>query len=453
MRNKKTALLFLLTSFLLLLSCKSRETIMAEVIAKANENLSEGKLDQAIGLLEALNSRYDGETEIKEALAFAYAERNDYQRSAQIFSEIAGSDQNKVHFLLNAASILESAGKLEAAAAKYVEFLEHDSESARVWRTLGRISNKLNNPREAIESYLESYRIEPTGKSAVQLGGLFAELANMPQSESWYQTAIELADGSEVDAYLGLLSIALKQNNPESAERIVEHLDQAHPGELDVSNLASVRSDLARWRLEEQERLARELREKAEAARRAAAARREAERLKAEADEAQEPEPEPENPLSHLANARRLKSEGRFDEAIAEYWEAIKLNDASGSVWSELSSTYLQAGQESWAEVTALEAIRREPLNSHFNLQYLTAVRRTKDRFAYLEELKKAKKKLRDSPEVTLALARAYRDISGGARDAATFYREFLILAPNHPDREMVEAELTSLSVTGNLLE
>ena len=447
--------MFLLTIFPLLLSCRSRETILAETIVEANENLSEGNLDQAISLLEGLNTRYEGEAEVKEALAFAYAERRDYRQSAQLFAEIAGLDKNRVHFLLNAASILESAGELESAAAKYSEFLNNHPDSALVWRTLGRINNELNKPREAIESYLESYRIAPTGKSAVRLGMLFAELANVPQSESWYQTAIERSDGSEVEAYLGLLSNALEGNNLDSAERIVAHLDRAHPGELDVSNLASVRSDLERWReqkaalnrkLEDQERLARELRERAKAARRAAdeaAARREAERIMAAEQEALEPEPE--NPLSYLASARRLKSQGRLEEAVAEYWEAIKLDDDSGSVWSELSSTFFQAGQVSWAEATALEAIRREPLNTHFNLQYLTAVRFTKDRFAYLEELKKAKEKLRDSPEVTLALARAYKDISGGAHDAATLYREFLDLAPNHPDREIVEAEMIAL--------
>jgi len=470
MRNKKTALLFLLLSSFLLLSCKSQETIMVEKIAEANENLSEGKLDQAIGLLEALDSRYEREVEIKEALAFAYAEKKDYESSAQMFSEIVGLDDNKAHFLLNAANILENAGKLEEAAGKYVEFLEHKPESSQGWRTLGRINKDLNKPREAIKYYLESYRIVPNGKSAVQLGNLFAKLANIPNSESWYQTAIELNDGNELDALLGLLSIALEKNNPEYAHKIVLNLDQAHPGELDVSNFASVRSDLARWKeqqdalkreLEEQEKLANELREKAAAARRAekeaaarraekeAAARRAEKQLMAKSDE--EHESEAENPLTSLANARHLKSEGLLDEAVAQYWEVIKLDDTSGSIWSELSSSYLQAGQESWAEATALEAIRRDPLNSHFNLQYLTAVRLTKDQFSYLEELKKAKEKLRNSPEITLALARAYREISGGAVEAAALYQEFLILAPNHPDREIVEAELTNLPETINL--
>ena len=470
MRNKKTALIFLLTSSFLLLSCKSQETIIVEKIAEANENLSEGKLDQAIGLLETLNSRYEREAEIKEALAFAYAEKKDYQSSAQMFSEIAGLDENKAHFLLNAANILESAGKLEEAAGIYVEFLEHEPESSQGWRTLGRINKSLNKPREAIKYYLESYRIVPNGKSAVQLGNLFAKLANIPNSESWYQTAIELDDGSELEAFLGLLSIAMEKNNPEYAQKIVLHLDQAHPGELDVSNFASVRSDLARWKeqqaalkreLKEQEKLATELREKEAAARRAeaeAAARRaEAEAAARRAEkqlidkEEEGHESDAGNPLSSLANARRLKSEGLLDEAVAQYWEVIKLDDTSGSIWSELSSSYLQSGQESWAEATALEAIRRDPLNSHFNLQYLTAVRQTKDQFTYLEELKKTKEKLRNSPEITLALARAYREISGGALEAAALYQEFLILAPTHPDREIVEAELTNLPETIDL--
>ena len=452
MRNKKTALIFLLTSSFLLLSCKSQETIIVEKIAEANENLSEGKLDQAIGLLETLNSRYEREAEIKEALAFAYAEKKDYQSSAQMFSEIAGLDENKAHFLLNAANILESAGKLEEAAGLYVEFLEHEPESSQGWRTLGRINKSLNKPREAIKYYLESYRIVPNGKSAVQLGNLFAKLANIPNSESWYQTAIELDDGSELEAFLGLLSIAMEKNNPEYAQKIVLHLDQAHPGELDVSNFASVRSDLARWKeqqaalkreLKEQEKLANELREKE------AAARRAEKQLIYKEEEGHESDAG--NPLSSLANARRLKSEGLLDEAVAQYWEVIKLDDTSGSIWSELSSSYLQSGQESWAEATALEAIRRDPLNSHFNLQYLTAVRQTKDQFTYLEELKKTKEKLRNSPEITLALARAYREISGGALEAAALYQEFLILAPTHPDREIVEAELTNLPETIDL--
>src|SRR5690606_35277819 len=95
----------------------------------------------------------------------------------------------------------------------------------------------------------------------------------------WFSTALDSDGDPPAKAFLGLLRISMEEENWDRAQEIIEALDEAHPGALEVSELAETREELRRWResIEELERLRQEQAE--------AAARREAERLEREEEE------------------------------------------------------------------------------------------------------------------------------------------------------------------------
>ncbi len=142
-----------------------------------------------------------------------------------------------------------------------------------------------------------------------------------------------------------------------------------------------------------------------------------------------------------------LANAGRHDEAIREYWKILADGVDQPDVWNRLSRSYRANRAWSDAEATALEAMRREPRNIVYTFDYLKAVENSRSPERFLEELERAYTRIPNSPDLVLALARAYVDIDGNARNAAVYYRLFLEMAPTHPEAFSAEQELAVLRV------
>src|SRR5262249_1697926 len=65
----------------------------------------------------------------------------------------------------------------------------------------------------------------------------------------------------------------------------------------------------------------------------------------------------------HFARARLADAEGRINDAIAEYKEALKLDPNNSTLYSEMAQTYDHNSQTRLAVDTANEAVRINPDN------------------------------------------------------------------------------------------
>lgn len=142
-----------------------------------------------------------------------------------------------------------------------------------------------------------------------------------------------------------------------------------------------------------------------------------------------------------------LAESGRHEEAIREYLKILAENVDQPAVWNRLSRSYRAIRAWSDAEATALEAMRLEPRNIVYTFDYLKAVENSRSPERFLEELERAYTRIPNSPDLVLALARAYVEIDGNARNAVVYYRLFLEMAPNHPEAFSAEQELAVLRV------
>ena len=448
LRRKKRVLFTLFLSSVLFLAsaCQDREAKIAETIDLSHHFLDEGDSHRAIELLEDLSDNYPDDLAVLEALAFARASAGDHILAAHRFVQIVRTNPKRSPYLLYAAKSFQAGNELEEAGELYREYLQLDPTNATVWSALGKLHESLEQPDEAIKAYLEKDLLKPSGSNAFRLGKLFSDQANTTEAESWYQVALELDDGSQPEPYIGLLGLAMEKADYPLVEKIITEIDKRFPGELDVSPLSSSRTQLANWRQEQEEqarklrkaeRIARQMKEREEAEHRA--------QLLAKIEQEVPEEPPPPPPItadSLLREARQSKLEGHDADAVASYWESLKLDDSRAQVWFELSETLLADNQLPWAEATALEAIRRDPQSTLFTLQYLAVAQLTKSPEQFLKELIRAKERLKESPEITLALARGYKNISRSTPNAIIFYREVLEMLPNHPDSKAIQAEL-----------
>jgi cytochrome c-type biogenesis protein CcmH/NrfG len=134
-----------------------------------------------------------------------------------------------------------------------------------------------------------------------------------------------------------------------------------------------------------------------------------------------------------LADAETATLDRDFKSAIRKYWAAISIENNRPEVWNLLSRAYLVDGQLNNAETAALEAVRLQPREVAYTLDYLRVAQRSKEPAAFLAELETAYDRFPSSPEITLSLARGHERISHDTATARNLYLRFIDLAPNHP--------------------
>ena len=134
-----------------------------------------------------------------------------------------------------------------------------------------------------------------------------------------------------------------------------------------------------------------------------------------------------------MADAEAATVDRDFKSAIRKYWTAISLANNRAEVWNLLSRAYLVDGQLNNAETTALEAVRLEPRQVAYTLDYLRVAQRSLPPEDFLAELETAYARFPVSPEITLSIARGHELISQDRSSARNLYLRFIDIAPNHP--------------------
>jgi len=134
-----------------------------------------------------------------------------------------------------------------------------------------------------------------------------------------------------------------------------------------------------------------------------------------------------------MADAETATLDRDYKSAIRKYWAAISIANNRAGIWNLLSRAYLIDGQLNNAETTALEAVRLEPRQVAYTLDYLRVAQRSKAPADFLAELETAYARFPSSPEITLSLARGHERISKDGGTARNLYLRFIDIAPNHP--------------------
>jgi cytochrome c-type biogenesis protein CcmH/NrfG len=134
-----------------------------------------------------------------------------------------------------------------------------------------------------------------------------------------------------------------------------------------------------------------------------------------------------------MADAETAMLDRDFKSAIRKYWAAISIENNRAEIWNLLSRAYLVDGQLNNAETAALEAVRLEPREVAYTLDYLRVAQRSKEPAAFLAELETAYDRFPRSPEIMLSLARGLERISQDTVTARNLYLRFIDIAPNHP--------------------
>jgi tetratricopeptide (TPR) repeat protein len=465
--------------------CGESEPSIEQRVAQAETLLDAGQIDSAIRLLENASERAPERVDVLESLAFAYAAADDPVLASLTFQRIAELVPQRPEYLLYAAEYLLEAGDGKGAVTAYRAYLDVRPDDRAVWVALGDMMISQGRLNEALEALLAAEQLEGRASQRLKIGELYLRRDNLAQAQAWFARALESPGEHRDQALLGLLETAVRSRRYADAEALLGRLDAEFPGRLEQSELDPVRDQLAEWRRRQQ------------AAREATAALDQRGRLAAEAASVAAPGPdaEPSQPESGsgqeqaaertghqapppdadlpaeqpaeqpaeaapptpvpvadqppagdaLELARQARQAGDLAEAIRQFKRALIQDDTQPAVWAELSAAYLEAGNDRWAQATASEAMRREPDNPQFVLQFLRAAQRTMDADRLISEMESAYRRFPGQPSIVLILARTYAN-AGNTRNARILFTRFLeMVTPDHPVHAEVEQELLLL--------
>jgi tetratricopeptide (TPR) repeat protein len=145
-----------------------------------------------------------------------------------------------------------------------------------------------------------------------------------------------------------------------------------------------------------------------------------------------------------LSSARQIALTNS-ETAISRYWDAINLGDKSGIAFYELARVYYNRNQYNEAEMTSLEALRREPKDNRYLMTYLTVIRKTKAKPDFVAEIRKYRQLYPKNGDLILLLARTYAEPGGDANAARSLYDLFFKIAPTHPETERARYEVRGI--------
>ena len=151
--------------------------------------------------------------------------------------------------------------------------------------------------------------------------------------------------------------------------------------------------------------------------------------------------PAEKSPFEKALDSARKIASTNSEEAVNAYWSAINMGDDTGIAFHELSRLYFNRTQYSEAEMTALEALRRDQDRNLYLLTYLHIIRKTKAKPDVVEEIQKYRRLYPKNADLVLLLARIYAEPGGDSAAARSLYDLFFEMAPNHPDTDRARYE------------
>lgn len=479
---------------ILLSSCANPEREHQERMELVQEALDLGLIDTASAELAGVPPEFQSRTEVLAARAEIAEAEGRAEEAGELFLELADRDPGDETLLRRAFENFLEADARSRALAVLPRFL--GDEDKALWKVKAELHEAGEEYRPALDAYLHLRRIgaeDEIEDLPLRIGRLFKWLDNPARAEDFLAEAKEAPDPEiRREAALLHLAVVYQRERWEESLELLEKLDRDYPGALEGSPWAPIRGELEKWQeaREEAARAAEEplldedpeaedpeeaaepepatdpdpqeeepIEEPGEAVATEAAVTDTEEappeeteeepsrKLDVEEEELPPLEPEIEEPEVETARDRaaRLVDESRYDEAIALYWELLTDQIDDQDLWFGISKAFYGNQAYRDAEMAAREALRRDRENLRYVLNYLQAVQANRSPERFMQELTDAYRRFPDSPDILLALARAYTTVVVNDRNAALFYRRFLERAPNHPEAGEAREELLRL--------
>ena len=457
----------------------------------------------AIALLEIHMDTYEQDVAILQLLAKSHLQANDPFTATVILLNAYELDSQNADLLdlyfksLKAANMNPEKILLDLAQVSPQSLNQEEwQQVSNLWANQGKFENALDAYFEHLGKYKASSTTSP--EAALKVGDYYLELAKTKEAKSWLSIAANSDSIEALPAQLKLLSIELQKKDWPALSKRIDLIEKEFPDAL-ASSAFSDLPQIVSQKLDEKKQnslLQSNNSQIITAGSNKAGSIQNIEDLEAYANQVAKPyfeelgtnnsataefnpeiEIKPADP--YLSNFETAELDASFDpttiatisqtkltteeiDALIDeanqsvlnndlvtaanlYRKVLDNNPKRHEIWDRIAQIYFANEEYNSAESAALQAIRYQPSNIVYTINYLNIAKKTKSEIRFLSELLSASKQFSNSPEITLSLARAYDRNSRYRFKAKDYYTKFITLAPNHPQRSEAEAAISRL--------
>lgn len=484
-------------------ACQPSDLSKKALMQQTSAFLEKEDAEAAIELLEKNIEAYEQDVDILELLAKAHLQADDPFTATIILLNAYEIDSENAAILdlyfnslkaanMNTEAILLDVAKITPASLKQEE-----------WQQVSNLLANQGKYEDALDAYFNYLGRKKASSAtspseALKVGDYYLVLEKTKEAKSWLSVAANSDSIEALPAQLKLLSIELQNKDWSGLSKRIELIEKQFPDALGASSFSEL-PQIVSQKLEEQQQNASNQSNNYKSApidSNKAGSIQNIEDLEAYANQVAKPfleeagsadsSPAAFNPEIEIEPADPYLSDfetSEFGEAfdpttiatlsqtkltaaeisalIAQANESVLINDLDTAaelyrkvldnspsrheIWDRIAQVYFANEEFNTAESAALQAIRYQPGNIVYTINYLNIAKKTKSEIRFLSELLSASKQFPNSPEITLSLARAYDRNSRYRFKAKEYYTKFITLAPNHPQRSEAEAAISRL--------
>jgi arylsulfatase A-like enzyme/Flp pilus assembly protein TadD len=212
---------------------------------QANASLQDGKLDAALGELEALVAADPANPVFRGKLAAAWRDRGEMAKAVPLYRQAAEAAPEDPEAWYNLAAALQEAGRLDEARGAIESALRLDGTRPEAHNTLGIVELGEGRLEEARSEFETASRLDPRNALAMNnLGNVLRAMGRLDESEQAYQRSAALAP-HYAEPLNGLGALAVERDKPLAALPYFERALALSPDSHEVRLNRAIAYDMA----------------------------------------------------------------------------------------------------------------------------------------------------------------------------------------------------------------
>jgi arylsulfatase A-like enzyme/Tfp pilus assembly protein PilF len=221
-----------------------------ETLQHAINLRGQGRLNEALPILEACVAEVDGDIFARSVLASAYLQRGEYDRALEVYRRAVELEPNDEGLFLGIAAVRLALGELDESEQAIEQALVIQPQSAGAWVMRGRISVRRQDEQEALGHFEKAIELDPgaTGPAAYgEIGLLHLRARRLEEAREAFRNALDI-DALNGVAHAGLANVLIEEGNLDEAMRelsVALRFDPNQPGAL--ASLGSLLSKQAAY--------------------------------------------------------------------------------------------------------------------------------------------------------------------------------------------------------------
>jgi arylsulfatase A-like enzyme/Flp pilus assembly protein TadD len=380
----------------------------------------QGKLNEALPIIEECVADVEGDVFARSVLANAYLQRGEFDRALEVYRSAIDLEPHDETLHLGIATVHFARGELEASEQAIDQALAIEPQSAQAYVSRGRIAERRQDEEQALRHFETAIEMDPggTGPAAFnEIGALHLRARRFEEARAAYHEALRI-DGLNGVAHTGLADILIEEGKLDEARRELRRALRFNPGQPGaLASLASLQREQGAYD------------NAIELCRRAL-------------------ELSPKHPQAHNNIGLVYRQQGELDLAEEHYLKAIEYGPFLDAPHVNLAQLYIRQDKLDEGMEEFRRALRVNPYCTialanlgaqHFNEN------RVDRAFAFY------RRALAIDPDYALVhkhIASIY-ELRGDPQQAAHHLRRSLEIEPQQPDAELMRADLDRLEQAG----